>query len=522
MTDADNAHAPDLDSLVAQRLAAIVESSDDAIISKALDGRIVSWNKAAERIFGYSAEEMMGKTVYQLIPLELHAEEAEILQRIARGEHVGHYETTRLRKDGQKITISLTVSPLYDSSGKIHGAASIKRDITSAKRAEMALRQAAKMEAIGRLAGGLAHDFNNQLHALSGFAHFISRDKTLSQTSRQDLLQIQKVTERMASLTHQLLAFARQQVLSLEMIDLSVVVQDAHPMMQRLIGTNYDIRMELAPGPRWVLADRSQLVQVLMNLVINARDAMPEGGRVLIQVDTLEAGPGQVYDRLRNPVEAGAYALLRVRDAGQGIPPSEAGRIFEPFYTTKEAGKGTGLGLATVEGIVSQSGGHIQMESEPGQGTTFTILFPLSYSEGSHPGGGTDDSDARWLGRVLVVDDDEQVRAVIGRLLQSEGYEVITAASGAEALHCMEQGGGAVDLVVTDLVMPSMSGQELTRRLAKNYPGVAVVWMSGHPLDESLPGDMIGQPFMQKPITPDELVRVVGEQMRQSSASRGR
>lgn len=377
MQETRSRNLPSLDATAAAQLAAIVENSVDAIVSKRLDGTVLSWNRAAERIFGYTSDEMVGSSIYRLIPPELHGEEAEILSRAARGEQVAHYETTRIRKDGTRITISLTVSPVLDPSGNIAGAASIKRDISDAKRLEQIIRQAAKMEAIGRLAGGLAHDFNNHLHALSGFAHFISRDPGLSPRSRQDLLQIHKVTERMASLTHQLLAFARQQVLTPATVDLGAIITDAQPMLQRLIGSNYALELIESEGTRWIRVDRSQIVQVLMNLVTNARDAMPEGGRVELKTSTMEVGPDELLDISKAPIMPGAYAVLEVQDYGTGIPPQEMGRLFEPFYTTKEVGRGTGLGLATVEGIVSQSNGYIQIDTSLGRGSTFRILLPL-------------------------------------------------------------------------------------------------------------------------------------------------
>jgi len=369
---------PSLNASAAAQLAAIVESSVDAIVSKQLDGTILSWNRAAERIFGYSAEEMVGSSVYKLIPLELHDEESEILSRVSRGEQIAHYETTRIRKDGNRITISLTVSPVLDAAGNIAGVASIKRDITEYKRAEQIVRQAAKMEAIGRLAGGLAHDFNNHLHALSGFAHFIARDPGLSPKSRQDLLQIHKAAERMASLTHQLLAFARQQVLMPETVELGAVITDAQPMLQRLIGSNYVLNVTQQPTDAlWIRVDRGQMIQVLMNLVTNARDAMPEGGNLLVKTATIDVAEEEMIDVSKNPIAPGRYAVLEVVDRGMGIAPHDVNRMFEPFFTTKEVGRGTGLGLATVEGIVSQSKGHIQIETSVGVGTTFRILLPL-------------------------------------------------------------------------------------------------------------------------------------------------
>ncbi len=500
--------------LAALRLAAIVESSDDAIVSKTLDGTIMSWNAAAERTFGYSAAEMVGSSVYVLIPPELHAEERDILARIAQGERVAHFETTRLRKDGNRIAISLSISPIRDSSGSVIGISSIKRDITERKQAEEALRQAAKMEALGALAGGLAHDFNNQLHALSGFAHFIARDTGLGAAGRQDLMEIQKTIERMASLTRQLLAFARQQVLSPETLDLNTAIDDTLPMLRRLIGSDLTIIPSLAPGPKWVRVDRAQLVQVLLNLVINARDAMPAGGQLFIRTETLEVSPGQVFDRAGVPVEPGAYAELTVSDAGQGIRPEHLPHIFEPFYTTKEVGQGTGLGLATVEGIVSQSGGHIQVASAVGRGTTFRILLPLTPEPVPTLGPGFPDSArARSRMRLLVVDDEDSVRGVVARMLQGEGYEVLGARDGAEALNYLEQVGGSVDLVITDLVMPVMGGRELTSELRRLYPNLSVVWMSGHPREIELrSADQTKEmAFLQKPIPPRVLSETIAQ-----------
>ena len=510
---------PDLASVAAERLAAIIESSDDAIVSKTLSGTIMSWNAAAERIFGYSAAEMVGSSVYVLIPSELHAEERDILARIARGEHVAHFETTRLRKDGTRIAISLSISPLRDSSGSIIGTSSIKRDISERKQAEEALRQAAKMEALGALAGGIAHDFNNQLHALNGFSHFIARDTGLGPAGRQDLMEIQKTVDRMASLTRQLLAFARQQVLSPETLALDPAIDDTLPMLRRLMGSDLTINSSLAQGPKWVRVDRAQLVQVLLNLVINARDAMPAGGQLSIRTETLEVSPGQLFDRLGTPVEPGAYAELTVSDSGQGIRPEHLPHIFEPFYTTKEVGQGTGLGLATVEGIVSQSGGRIQVVSTIGGGTTFRILLPLTAEPAPATGAGSPTpARARSRARLLVVDDEDPVRAVVVRMLQGEGYEVLGARHGEEALNYLEQVGGAVDLIITDLVMPVMGGRELTAELRRRYPNLSVVWMSGHPREVELrSADQTKEPVvLQKPIPP----RVLSETIAQALQTR--
>jgi PAS domain S-box-containing protein len=500
----------------AARLAAIVESSDDAIVSKSLDGTVLTWNAAAERMYGYTAAEIIGHSIYVLIPGELQPDETRILEQVRQGEHVDHYETVRRRRDGNHVDISLSLSPIRDASGTIIGASSIQRDITDRKRAEESLRQASKMEAIGVLAGGLAHDFNNQLYAMSGFAHFIARDPGLSPAARQDLLELQKVSERMASLTRQLLAFARQQVLSPEVLDLNAAVEDTRPMLQRLIGSNMAIELVLAPGPKWVRVDRAQLVQILLNLVINARDAMPQGGKIILRSTTLEVSPGHLFDRLRVPVEAGAYAELRVTDSGKGISPDHLPHIFEPFYTTKEVGTGTGLGLATVEGVVAQSGGRIQVESVQGRGTTIRILLPLAAEPTVKPTSGAQTrSRAGLRGRVLVVDDEDAVRAVVMRTLQAAGYEVLGAREGKEALQQLEEIGGAVNLVLTDIVMPGMSGRGLAGELSRRYGHIPIVWMSGHTRETELQKGEIGmdEPFLQKPISPDVLLESVAEIM---------
>jgi len=505
------------------RLAAIVASSDDAIVSKTLDGMVLDWNAAAERMYGVSAREMIGRSIYTVVPGDLQHEEAEILNRVAQGEHVAHYETVRLRAGGGRFDISLTLSPIRDAGGRIIGASSIQRDITASKRSEEALRQASKMEAIGALAGGLAHDFNNQLYAVSGFAHFIARDAGLSPAARADLLEIQKTIERMASLTRQLLAFSRQQVLSPETLDLNAAVQDTRVMLQRLIGTGSPIELTLGPGPKWVRVDRAQLVQVLLNLVINARDAMSGSGRIELRTETLEVSPGHLFDVTQAALEPGAYAELAVRDSGEGIPAHHLPHIFEPFYTTKEVGLGTGLGLATVEGVVSQSGGRILVESAVGQGTTIRILLPLSAEPApiSRPGGLVR-TRGESRGRILVVDDEDAVRAVVARNLQSEGYEVLRARDGREALRELEEIGGAVDLVITDLVMPGMGGVQLARELTQRYPDLPLVWMSGHPREKEFPREMPGkyQTFLMKPVAHDVLLDTVARVLKEARSER--
>jgi PAS domain S-box-containing protein len=359
-------------------LAAIVESSDDAIISKTLDGTgtVVSWNAAATRIFGYTSAEMVGASIFRLIPPELHEEEHMVFAQVVRGDPVQRMETERIRKDGKRIQIELTVSPMRDRAGRIVGAASIKRDVTQRRRTEQRLRQSAKMEAIGRLAGGLAHDFNNQLHALRGFAEFAASDPGLGAAAREDLVQVQRAAERMASLTRQLLAFSRRQILAPQTIDLGVSIVEMQPMLQRLIGSDIEMSIECSPGQNWVSVDPAQLLQVIMNLAINARDAMPGGGRLLMWTGTRQVASGDVALPDDCTIEAGEYAVLRVQDSGVGVAPEHLGQIFEPFFTTKDVGEGTGLGLSITRLLVELHGGRITVKSKFGEGSTFTVHLP--------------------------------------------------------------------------------------------------------------------------------------------------
>ncbi|MBA3259282.1 MAG: response regulator, partial [Gemmatimonadales bacterium] len=359
-------------------------------------------------------------------------------------------------------------------------------------------------------AGGIAHDFNNQLQGVSGFANFVAQDRGLGVSARRDLEEIQKATERMAGLTRQLLAFSRQQVLQPETLDLNAAVADGQSLLQRLIGTNIEMVLELLPQPLWVRADRAQLLQVVMNLAINARDAMPDGGRLTLRTAVHEVS-GHEPMSAEGTTQPGRYAQLAVIDAGVGIPPADLPHIFEPFFTTKEIGQGTGLGLATVYGIVSQSHGYIWVESEPEVGTTFTVLLP----EVAGPDASSDEARARASApgpraRILVVDDEDIVRTILARTLEAEGYKVVQARSGREAIECLARERGKFDLVLSDVVMPGLTAHELGDRLAAEYPAVRLAWMSGYPRD-SFDRLSVGQPFLQKPIPADVLLSVVRE-----------
>ena len=505
----------------AHRLSAIVDWSDDAIITKDLRGVIQSWNPAAERIFGYTAAEMVGQSVLRLIPPELHAEEQEILAQIARGEHVAHYETPRVRKDGQRITIALTVSPIRDAGGALIGASAIKRDITRQHSLEEQLRHSQQLDAIGQLAGGVAHDFNNVLAAISGYVGLLLRGLGPADARRNDALGIQEAVERGASLTQQLLAFGRKQVMQPELVDLREVLDDTGRMLQRLIGEHIDLA--IVPGPILspVLCDRGQLNQVIVNLALNARDAMPRGGRLTIEARDVPLT--EEYSASHLGVTAGHYVLLAITDTGAGMTPEVQARIFEPFFTTKPQGKGTGLGLSTVFGIVKQLGGHIFVYSEPGQGTTFKVYLPRAEGAVLATPGPAAEPDVGGTETVLLVEDNRAIREIIGRILQMSAYTVLEAGTPAEALALAGQQAGPIHLLLTDVVLPGLSGRELADRLLAQRPGLLVLYMSGYPGDAIVHQGRLDADteFLQKPFSTDVLLRRVREVLGRGGAGTG-
>jgi signal transduction histidine kinase/ActR/RegA family two-component response regulator len=424
----------------------------------------------------------------------------------------------RLRRaDGTYRRVVSRIVPLRNVDGEIREWVGTITDLEDQLQAEERLRQAAKMEAIGRLAGGLAHDFNNQLQGIAGFAAFVDRDPGLGARTRQDVHEIRKAAERMAGMTHQLLAFSRQQVLVPEVLDLNAAVADSQSLLQRLIGSSIEMVVQLAPGPKWVQVDRAQLLQVLMNLAINARDAMSRGGELVVRTTTRASAP-------EVGATDGPYAALIVSDSGPGISPEHLPHIFEPFFTTKETGEGTGLGLATVHGIVSHSRGHVWAESKPDRGTTFTVLLPLAQEPARRDAAPTTATEESRPATVLVVDDEDIIRALMKRALEEVGYEVLLARNGREALDSLVRHRGAVDLVLSDLVMPVMGGRELANRLKAEYPGLPVVWVSGHPKDAApVSSDAAGAGlFLQKPIEPDVLVETVARALERRGGRRVR
>jgi PAS domain S-box-containing protein len=489
-----------------ERLAAIIRSSDDAIISKTLDGVIRSWNPAAERMFGYQAHEIVGKSILHLIPPELHPEEEEILSRIRAGDHVSHYITTRVRKDGRRIEISLTISPIQNGKGELVGASAIKRDITRQRELEAQVRQTQKMEALGQLAGGIAHDFNNILTIIQGFAAFLTRAVPPGMPGHEDAQGISRATERASRLTEQLLAFSRHQSVRAEIFDLSSLVQETAALLERLLGEQIELALRLAETPVYVHADRGQLSQVVINMALNARDAMPDGGALTL---------GTHLD----PVAR--LAVLSVRDTGRGMDHATRARLFEPFFTTKPRGQGTGLGLATAYGIVSKSGGHIEVDSEPGRGSVFRVVLPASRPTPVPELRPATTASVAGTETILVVDDEPELVSLVSRALRSYGYTVVPAVGPGAAMVAFGERTARIDLLLTDVVMPGTPGPVLAERLREADPELAVIFMSGYS-EDSLPPSVNGRktPLLAKPFTPDGLARVVRSALDRMRAER--
>jgi len=462
------------------RLALIIDSSEDAIIGKDLNGIITSWNKGAERIYGYTPEEAIGKHISLLAPSDRPEEIPEILEKIARGESIEHSESVRVTKDGRRLDVSISVSPLRDAKGDVIGASAIARDITAQKRAERQLHQSQKMEAIGRLAGGVAHDFNNILGIIRACTEFLRDRIDTAAESSLYVENIKKAIERGSSLTRQLLAFSRSSAIQPRVLDLNERLKDVSKLLRPLMGDDVEILVVSKSPAAVVEADPGQLDQIVVNLAVNARDAMPRGGKFILE--TGHARFDEAFAEQHQSMTPGKYVLLAVSDTGNGMDGATVSRIFEPFFTTKEVGKGTGLGLATVYGIVKQSAGHILVYSEPGHGTTFKIYLPSA----EHKIGLESKSEVeavspkRQGASILLVEDDEIMRSLTRQALEEHGYSVVEADDGKSALEWAQSHPGPLDLLLTDVVMRRMSGPELVERLSSSHPNLKVVYMSGY------------------------------------------
>jgi PAS domain S-box-containing protein len=634
----------------ATRLAAIVAASEDAIVAKTVEGVVTGWNPAAERVFGYSEAEMVGQSIFMLIPPELHDSERDILAHIRRGERVDFADTVRIRKDGTRINIALTVSPVWDSSGVVVGASSIKRDITQRKRAdaELALREqryralvtattsvewlatpeghimgdqaswrrytgqpaedraglgwtnaihpddrqnfrtgwrearergalwetrvrlwseqhrgyrhvvlrtvpnlapdgtvlewigaitdiedrwlaeerlrhADRMESVGRLAGGIAHEANNQMTVILGSAEFLGRSIE-AESARTDLEHIRRAAKRTAAITQQLLAFSRRQMLQPQALDLNAVVSALEPILQRALGEISQVKLRLAEDLQAVRADPGQLDQILLNLALNARDAMPEGGTLTIETVNTTVDEQHATAKAVEPVEPGDYVALVVTDTGMGMDRDTMEHVFEPFFTTKPVGEGTGLGLATVYGIVKQSGGFVSVFSEPGHGSSFRIYLPIATAGRESEGGSASGLSGGGHEMVLLAEDEPAVRAILARGLREYGYSVLEARDGAQALELAQRAPAPPDIVIADVVMPGMAGRPLAEAVERRWPGTPVIFTSGYIGADAVSRGLLeeGREFLQKPIEPDILVQHVRRILDARRAEMGR
>ena len=490
----------------------IVETASEGIWILDNENRTTFANRRLAEMLGYSAEEMIGRSVFDFIEEEQHALVAEEIARRRHGIQ-DNYEFRFRRKDGQDLWAIVSASPVPGRDREYAGALAMITDMTERRRLEEQFRQAQKMEAIGQLAGGVAHDFNNLLTVINGYSSLLLKTVGLTDSVKESLAEIAAAGERAAGLTQQLLAFSRKQIIQPRAVDLNAVVRDIEKMLFRLIGAGIDLSTVLAPDLAPVHADPGQMQQVLMNLAVNARDAMPDGGALQIETANLQLDEG--YAAVHPEVEPGSYVMLAVSDSGAGMDEITRTRLFEPFFTTKEPGKGTGLGLSTVYGIVKQAGGHISMCSEPGKGTTFKIYLPAlkeAFIQAPEP---VAEAPGMSCGNetILVVEDQREVRTLVCGVLNSCGYAVLEAASPREAILLSEQHREPIALMVTDVVMPGMTGRELADRLAECRPEMKVLYMSGY-TDNAIVHQRVldsGMAYLQKPFTPDALAVKVRE-----------
>src|SRR5262245_38695904 len=491
-----------------ERFRALVENSSDALILIDAEGRVTYVAASSERHLGWKPDEMLGHSIFNFVHPDDREQAgirlAEALQQ--PGENVSAELRFRHGDGTWRIMESVGVNRLNDPS--VGAIIITSRDITERRRLEEQLRQAQKMEAVGRLAGGVAHDFNNLLTAILGYCNLMLDDMPRDDGMRQDLEEIKSAGERAAALTRQLLAFSRRQMLQPQVVDLNALVHQLEKLLRRLISEDVELVTTLAPSLPTVKVDPASVEQVLVNLAVNARDAMPDGGRLTIETSAVQLNSSYVG---RHPaIMPGPYVMLAISDTGLGMDAATRARIFEPFFTTKEYGRGSGLGLATVYGIVQQSGGSIWVYSEPGQGTSFKVYLPTAASEAPVRTTGDDETVTKGWETVLLVEDEDAVRALAREVLRRHGYVVLEARHGLDALRLAERHPDTIHLMVTDVVMPHMSGRDLADRLTEVRPDMKVLFISGYTDHAAMHRHLTpGAAFLQKPFTPEALARRV-------------
>jgi PAS domain S-box-containing protein len=498
------------------RMKSVLDAALDAVIGMDAQGLVVSWNPRAEASFGWSGNEAVGRRLADLIIppryREAHAEGLARFLATGEGPVLGRrIELTALRRDGSEFPVDLTITVLKEGDAPVFNA--FVADITERKRLQAQLLQSQKMDSVGRLAGGVAHDFNNLLGVITGYGELLQKKLPDEPQLKKYVRDILRAAERAAGLTRQLLAFSRKQVLQPLILDLNSVVAEMEKMLRRLIGEDVQLVTVFDDRLRRVQADPGQIEQVLMNLAVNARDAMPRGGRLTIETANVDLDAA--YGRSRPGVTPGPHVMLAVSDTGHGMDPEVLSHVFEPFFTTKELGKGTGLGLATVHGIVKQSGGHIFVYSEPEHGTTFKVYLPCL--EAVETVVETPPAQEAKLQRgsetILLVEDEESLRSIVREILEASGYTVIEARHAGHALEIAEGHSTPIHLLMTDVVMPGLSGSELVVRLAASHAETRVLYMSGYTDDAVVLHGVLAADvaFLQKPFTAEALARKVRE-----------
>ena len=494
----------------ARMLRALFDRSSDAFTVQDMQGRYLMVNPVGLQLMQRKAQEVLGRTPQELFGPEAAAEFNRLMQQVTGSGAPLAIERPWTIAD-QTLVIHMTMLPYVSESGEMRGIISICRNVSKERALEEQLRQSQKMEAIGRLAGGIAHDFNNILMAITGYTDLVAGALPPDSPLRPDVNEIRSSADRATALTRQLLAFGRRQILKPEVVDLNALMRDLHPMLKRLIGENIEVVLDLAAKTANVQADRSQLEQVVMNLAINSRDAMPNGGRLTLR--TGGPGPTGELQRELQGLEAGRQVTLEVSDTGIGMDEEMLSHLFEPFFTTKGQGKGTGLGLPTVYGIVHQSGGRISVKSSPGQGTAFIIYLPEAAAPLKEPKRPSTSHVARpkGTGTILLLEDADSVRSLVKRVLSEQGYNVLTAAEGDEAIRIAR--AQKIDLLVTDVVLPRQNGIDIARQIRESNRATKVIFMTGYTESGVIRRHAISgsTPVLQKPFKAKELLAKVQE-----------
>jgi signal transduction histidine kinase/ActR/RegA family two-component response regulator len=510
-------------------LARILDNIPSGVVLvEAPSGRVTFANRAVAQLLRLPGTAAKDATI-DLLSASTHADGRAyapgnwpLARALALGETVIGEEIECVRGDGTSVTLSVNATAVRDAEDAIVAAVTTFTDVTQRRAVERHLRQVQQMDAVGRLAGGVAHEANNQMLVVMSAAAFALRRTDLPAELRQDIEQIERAAERTAAVTAQLLAFSRRQLMRPEVLELDAVVADLAPVLRRTLGEAYTMDLRLTSGGARVRVDRGQLEQVLLNLAINARDAMPAGGRLMVETRPVTLDPEVAGAPPGFVVRPGAYLLMTFKDTGEGMDADTLSHVFEPFFTTKPVGKGTGLGLATVYGIVKQSDGYVWASSEPGKGATFMVYLPIIQAMEAPPA--TDRPPARATAGevILVVEDEPAVLTMTARVLRDGGYQVLEAANGRVALNMLDGDRGRLDLVVMDVAMPEVNGLELAKRLRRRYPRLPVVFMSGHLDDEVVRRDQLGpdSAFLAKPFPPEALTASIRSLLDRVAASK--